>query len=278
MSELHAETWDTGTGLHGYVWHAAQPQGVVLLQHGFGEHAERYVTQYSELVPALLAAGFTVHALDLEGHGRSPGRRAVTDARLAVEQHLQARRELRRRALPVFLFGHSLGGLVTASSAATDPAGTAGVVLSGAAFLPGRGTALRLLSRAVAAVAPRLGTVRLPPAGMTQSAAILERVAEDALMFRGAMPARLGASMLDVAADAWPRYRAWQLPVLVVHGTADTYTEPEGSRLFFDTIPARDKTLHLVEGGYHETLNDPDGARVATLVVEWLQARLTLPL
>lgn len=269
-----AQPWDSGTGLCGYVWHAAPPRAIVLLQHGFAEYAERYVAQYSGLIPGLVAAGLTVYAIDLEGHGRSSGRRAVTDACLAVQQHRQARRTLRTQPLPVFLFGHSLGGLITASSAAVDADGVAGVILSGAALLPNRAAIVRRLAQLLATVVPAFPAVRLPPAGMTRSSAIVALADRDPLMYRGAMPAKLGASMLAVAHEAWPRYRNWRLPVLVIHGTADTYTEPEGSRLFVETIPATDKTLHLVEAGFHETLNDPGGDRVRRLILDWLDARI----
>src|SRR5690606_26355767 len=92
--------------------------------------AERYVARYHALVPQLLRIGIDVYAFDLRGHGRSPGERAIIDVREAVHDHLAARRALHAQSLPVFLFGHSLGGLVTAASVARDPSGVRGVVLS----------------------------------------------------------------------------------------------------------------------------------------------------
>ncbi|MEK9577968.1 MAG: alpha/beta fold hydrolase, partial [Aquiluna sp.] len=68
-------SWDIGESVAGYVWRAASPRAQVLLQHGYGEYAERYVTQYSGLIPKLNQNGFDVYAIDLPGHGRTDGER-----------------------------------------------------------------------------------------------------------------------------------------------------------------------------------------------------------
>jgi acylglycerol lipase len=272
--ELQQQSWDTGTGLAGYCWEAANPRAVVLLQHGLGEYAERYVAHYSQLVPRLVAAGLSVYALDLSGHGRSPGPRAAVDVRAAVEDHLTARRKLREQGLPIVLFGHSLGGLVTAGSVTRDPTGVRGVVLSSPALLLKSNPLGRFMALLLARLLPRLPTVRLNPDELCQRREIIAQVGTDPSMYHGRVRALSGATMLSVSHEAWPRYAGWLLPTLVFHGTKDTYTDPAGSMEFFDRIPAPDKTLRLVEGGYHELLNDDDGEDIMTLVMGWLDQRI----
>ena len=63
---------------------------------------------------------------------------------------------------------------------------------------------------------------------------------------------------------------------MVVHGTADTYTDPEQSQDFVRQIASVEKELRLVDGGYHELLNDHGADAVLGLVTDWLHA-LTLP-
>jgi alpha-beta hydrolase superfamily lysophospholipase len=246
----------------------------VLLQHGLGEYAERYVSQYGQLIPRLLAAGISVYAIDLRGHGRSDGARAALDVRDAVRDHLGARRKLRELGLPTVLFGHSLGGLVTASSVAQDPAGVHGVILSSPALLLKSTAIARAMALLLARVLPGLPTVRLDPDDLCQRRDIVAQVADDPLMYHGRVRALSGATMLAVSHEAWDRYRQWQLPTLVFHGARDTYTDPAGSRRFFETIPAQDKTLHMVEGGYHELLNDHGGDDILRLVMGWLDQRI----
>ena len=128
-----AEAWDFGRGLAGYAWRTPGAHANLLLTHGFAEYAERYVAHYHSLVPKLNALGFDVYGWDMAGHGRSPGARGVADLRKAVADHRAARAKLNDK--PLFVFGHSLGGLVTAASVAEDQDGVAGVVLSAPALL-----------------------------------------------------------------------------------------------------------------------------------------------
>lgn len=266
--------WDTGTGVRGYVWHAPEPRAVLLLQHGFGEYARRYVGRYGALIPNLLNVGVSVYAFDLRGHGRSPGRRAVTDVETAVADHLAARRKLESLPLPLFLLGHSLGGIVTATSVTRDPSDLRGVILSSPALLVTANLLTRLLARAAAAVAPTLPVRRLAPAGISRIAEQVELVKADSLMYHGAMPARLAASVLFTSRGNWNLYPRWEAPTLLIHGTADTFTEPQGSRRFVDTIASKDKELYLVEGGYHELLNDIGGDETLRVLLDWLARRL----
>src|SRR5215217_7122006 len=81
---IHCRPWDIGTGVTGYVWHAPHPRAVLLLQHGYGEYARRFVTQYNLLIPHLLNMGVSVYDFDMWGSGHSPGRRGLTDVGQAV--------------------------------------------------------------------------------------------------------------------------------------------------------------------------------------------------
>ncbi|SMB91229.1 alpha/beta hydrolase [Deinococcus hopiensis] len=267
--------WNAGTPVTGYVWHADGPLAAVLLTHGFGEHAGRYVERYHRLIPALVGAGFTVYAYDQRGHGRSEGRRAVVDTAQLEEDHLRVRETLRAQPLPLYAFGHSLGGLVTAASVARDPRGLAGVILSSPALLIGEDQPqwLKALAPMLAKLAPAAPVTDLGEGVLSRLAEEEAAYRSDPLIYQGRVPALTGASMLRLSGELWAKYPRWTLPTLVVHGTADRVTDVNGSKRFIQLISATDKTLQLVEGGYHELLNDEPRAEVLALILGWLRKR-----
>ena len=273
---IRCRPWDIGTGVQGYVWHAPEPRAVLLLQHGYGEYARRFVRQYNQLIPHLLRMGVSVYAFDMWGSGHSPGRRGLTDVGQAVEDHLAARRKLREQPLPVFLLGHSLGGLVTATSVVRDQCGLSGVVLTSAALQHEASQALLAFARVSGFFAP---TVRAPLKAADIS--LLYRGAEqdtqlaaDPLFYRGRLPMLVAGTGGNIAHDNWKLYPDWKVPLLVMHGTADTWTDPHGSQRLFEAVASEDKTLRLVEGGYHELLNDTERDETLGVLLTWLERRL----
>ncbi|MFC6592312.1 alpha/beta hydrolase [Deinococcus lacus] len=270
-----AHPWAMSAPVEGYAWKAADPRAAVLLTHGLGEYAGRYVTHYSQLIPALLDAGYDVYAYDQRGHGRSRGARAIVDAELLVADHFAAREALRRQPLPVYALGHSLGGLITAASAARDPRGLRGVILSSPALLVGADQSpwLRGAAPLLARLAPSLPAAALDTAQLSRLPSAVEAYKSDPQIYQGKVSVMTAASMMQLGRQLWALYPAWQLPVLAVHGTQDRYTDPDGTRRFMADIASPDKTLLEVEGGYHELLNDEGASETLAAILGWLDSR-----
>lgn len=269
------EVWNFGRGLSGYAWRATPARGSILLTHGFAEYAERYVARYNRLIPHLRDMGFDVFAFDLRGHGRSPGPRGVADLNAAVADHRAARAHLAGAGKPLYLFGHSLGGLITAASVAEDGDGVAGVVLSAPALLIRAPWHLRAIAGIAGALAPE---ARLAPPldaeGLSRIAEEVDAYRTDPMVSDTRVPAKTGATALALSKAAWKQYPHWITPVLVLHGLADRATDPEGSQRFIETIHAGDRTLRLYEEGRHELLNDLERDSVRDEILAWLAARL----
>lgn len=278
MTAPSPEDWSFGAPVRGYHWRAQASRGRVLLQHGYGEYAERFVMRYHGLIPQLLALGMDVYAIDLPGHGRSSGRRGSLDVRIATSEHLDAKRALVAEG-PLFLLGHSLGGLVTAHTVAADPAGIAGVVLTSAALPKTPSRALRALTALLAAVAPHAGVPlpAAPPDTLSRLPENAELFASDPLIYQGRLTNLTARTALLVAADIWREVGRWTPSTLILHGSEDRSTDPAGSRELFAAIPSKDKTLQIIPGGRHELLNDSDRDRVLALMLNWLDARAGRP-
>lgn len=271
------QSWDFGRGLSGYFWPAAEARANLLLAHGFAEYAERYIAHYHQLVPKLNALGFNVYAFDLRGHGRSPGARGVADMREAVADHIAARSALTAQGKPLYLFGHSLGGLVTAASVAKDKSKVAGVILSSPALAISAPAHLRAIAGLVSVFAPGARLVPpLDPEGLSRIPEEVTAYRNDPMVSDTRVPAKTGATAIDVAEAAWPLYRSWTTPVLVLHGEQDRATDPEGSKRFAATAPAPDKHLILYPQGRHELLNDLERDAVMAEITDWLSTRAAL--
>lgn len=277
VTSISCEPWDIGTGVAGYAWQAPEPKAALLLQHGYGDHVQRYVRQNGRLIPHLLRLGVSVYAFDMRGSGHSPGVRGATDVHKAIEDHCAARRTLREQPLRVFLFGHSLGGLVTVTSVLRDQTGVSGMILVSPAIKYDVNGFLRLVARIGGLVAPTLsGPIPVgSPDALSHDPEAVEAIRHDPLLYLGRVKWRTLGSAAPIIHENWKLYPRVRVPVLVVHGSADRIANPEGSRQFIETVSSPDKTLHLVEDGLHALLDDTGRQQTRQVILEWLQARIS---
>ncbi|WP_423378569.1 lysophospholipase [Burkholderia sp. LMG 32019] len=268
--ELASYRWPAGDG-------TAPPRATIALVHGLAEHAGRYAA----LAGRLNAAGIDVLAIDLRGHGQSPGKRAWVerfDGYLNDADALVA--EAARGNSPLFLMGHSMGGAVAALYAIERaPArghALTGLVLSSPALAPGRDVPRWMLavSRVISRVWPTFPAIKIDAALLSRDPAIVAANRADPLVHHGAVPARTGAEILDAMARIESGRGTLRVPVLVYHGTEDKLTEPDGSRAFGARVGSPDRTLTLYEGGFHETMNDLDRDGVIDALIAWIHARV----
>jgi alpha-beta hydrolase superfamily lysophospholipase len=250
------------------------PRGVLAVVHGFGEHSGRYGNLANRLVPR----GWAVYGFDHRGHGRSPGQRG--HIRFWADYREDVRRFLRFVEAqdvprPLFLMGHSLGGLIVLECALRGLLGLRGVIASAPALVqtgvsPLLVTASRILSR----VWPRFSLeARLDADLISRDPEVVKAYREDPLV-HGRGTARLGAEMHR--AMLWTRAHAkgFPLPLVILHGGADRLVPVKGSRLFFERITFPDKELRIYKEGYHEPHNDTHREQVLEDLEEWMERHL----
>jgi alpha-beta hydrolase superfamily lysophospholipase len=247
---------------------------VVALVHGVHEHSGRY----AYLASALMRRGIAVHALDLRGHGQSPGERGQVEASFDeyvgdVARFLDETRAAAEGA-PLFLMGHSMGGLVAAAvlvDRGTD--GLAGVVLSSPALAVDAPALLRRAAPVVARFFPDAPVTRLDLSGLSRDPVVARAYREDPLTLNQGVRARLGHEIVRTAERVRQRSDAFDVPLYLFHGTADRLTSPEGTRWLAAHAASDDVTLRLYEGLYHETLNEPERDDVIGALADWLADR-----
>lgn len=249
----------------------AAPVAVVVIVHGLAEHGGRY----AHVGRHLAEEGYATYVADHRGHGRSEGARGnitrmsdvVTDLETMVRGSAQ-----RHAGRPLFLYGHSMGGLVVLAYLTGRPAALSGAVLSACAVEIAVGSRLeRLAAPVLSAVAPNLGVLKLDATAMSRDPEVVRDYDEDPLNYRGKTRARSGAEILVTAERVKPKLGTVTVPLLVMHGTDDRVTAPASSGLVAAGVGSTDVTLKLYDGFFHELHNEPDRDGVLADVVRWLK-------
>jgi acylglycerol lipase len=275
MTELNYSEWLNANGIASYKWRAESPKGQVLLQHGLGEYSLRYVDQYSNLIPTLVGLGYDVYAFDLPGHGNSEGKRALIDLHKGIELHLRARELMAATQLPTVLYGHSLGGLITAGSIIRDGENIAAAVIgSSALHLPSQGWE-RAVAGLMGTVAPN-SPIPLPRPGLealSRDSKVVAKAALDPMFYQGKAKNLVAKTVLQVSDEVWSKAAGWQVPTLIMHGDKDTSTDHRASIKLYESIGARDKELAIYPGAFHELLNDLVKDEAAEKLIGWIQSK-----
>jgi len=250
------------------------PRATVVLVHGYGEHSGRY----GHVADALTQCGAAVYAYDQRGYGRSEGDRAYIEDFDTYLDDLDyvLQTPVLPADVPRFLMGHSMGGLVVLRHALLRQPDVEGLVLSAPAIEinPDLAPFLRRFAQWIGRVAPRLPTVRSPEGGISRDADVVAYAENDPLNYHGAVRARMGAEMLRAGDAVKERLEDVEYPFVVFHGTADTLTNPEWSQRLYDRAASTDKTIHLYDGLYHETHNEPERETVLRDLADWVHERM----
>ena len=270
-----------GVGGRRIFWHSWAPartaRGVIVLVHGAGEHSGRY----EHVVARLVDEGYAVHASDHRGHGRSDGPRAFIedmDDVVADVDSLVDRAVRSQPAVPLFMLGHSMGGLIALRYALIHQQRLSGLILSAAlAAIESVPKPLELVGRALSVVAPRTPLIAIDATLVSRDAAVVEAYISDPLVHHGKLPARTAAQLADAVESLPATVGAITVPALILYGTADGLAPPAGSVMLGERIGAADKAVTAYEGLLHEILNEPERDAVLADIVAWLGARVGAP-
>lgn len=270
------ETFEGAGGLKLFLrsWRpAGQARGVVMISHGFNSHSGQYLWVGEELA----ARGFAVYALDYRGRGQSEGERFHVEHVGDYEDDLSRAVRLaksREPGLPVFLLGHSAGGVIACIYTLDQQAELAGLICESFAFrVPAPDIALQVI-KGVSHLAPHAGVLKLKNEDFSRDPAVVKSMSEDPLIHDETQPSITVAALQRADERLTKEIPSITLPVLILHGTEDKATLPKGSQFFHDHAGSSDNTLKLYEGHYHDLLNDVGKEDVLADIAAWIEARL----
>jgi alpha-beta hydrolase superfamily lysophospholipase len=248
------------------------PQVLLVVSHGLAEHGGRY----EGLAARLVGHNCAVYALDHRGHGRSGGPRANIERFEYVVSDLGTfigRAQRQHPGVPVVLLGHSMGGAIALACALRYQDVLRALVLSAPALAPPEPpTGLRRLAlRASSAWRPDSGVLQLQSSYVSRDPEVVKAYERDPRVFRGQIPARTVAELLDGMEFIGEHAHELQLPVLVQHGTADRLVPLAAVQPIYQRLGLQKRrTIHLYDGLYHEVYNEPERERVFRDLVSWL--------
>jgi alpha-beta hydrolase superfamily lysophospholipase len=270
------EHWLNGTGGRIFTrqWEPqGEPRANLVICHGFNAHSGQYVRAAEDFA----SRGLAVTALDLRGRGKSEGERFyvesideyVSDLGLAIEHGRS-----RHADLPVFLLGHSAGGLTSVSYALDYQDRIDGLICEDFAFrVFAPNFALKLLEGASHLV-PHAHVLTLKMEDFSRDPEWVAQLNADPLTRDEVQPVQTVAALARAGERLEREFARITVPLLILHGTADKVTRPDGSEQFHREAGSSDKALRLYEGHYHDLLNDLGREQVMADIADWITARL----
>jgi alpha-beta hydrolase superfamily lysophospholipase len=261
---------------------AVPPFARMLIFHGYGDHSGRF----SHFKRWLAVRGVASDSFDFRGHGRSGGRRGfvrrwdeyLDDVRLVLQRSAPIWAEQGLANLPLFVLGHSHGGLILAAAGIQGilrPGDVAGCVMTAPFLVPAFPLSwpMRVFAAVTNVFAPALRVkTGLTPEHMTADPAMLSDSRADTLLLRSATP-RWYKTALQTQVQVIARARDFRLPLLCMIGNHDQIASLEGARRFVETCGSADKAFTVVEGARHEILRETTREQTFQEILSWMRGR-----
>jgi alpha-beta hydrolase superfamily lysophospholipase len=251
------------------------PRGVVVLSHGYAEHARRY----DHVAQRFGESGLFTYALDHRGHGRSGGKRVylrdlseyIDDFHTLVGIAASDHPGLKRVVL-----GHSMGGGVVFAYGVEHPDDYTAMVLSGPAVdaQDAVSPVMVFVAKALGKIVPGMPVEDLPTDAVSRDPAVVAAYNADPLVYHGKLPAGIARALMAVGETMPQRAAALTAPLLVVHGERDKLIPVAGSHRLLECVASEDAHLKVYPELYHEVFNEPERAVVLDDVASWIEVRI----
>lgn len=266
-----------GLRLQGTCWLPdGEAKAVICLVHGLGEHRGRY----QHVAEAMVRAGYGLYAYDQRGHGESEGKRGYTPGYDALLHDLDIVLQMiagKNAETPIFLYGHSMGGNVVANYLLyRDISRLRGAILTSPwLYLTHEPPGIQVaLAKFIVKLFPTFAQGNgLKIKDLSHDPVVNQAYKDDPLV-HGKISARLFLDAYAAGHKAVEHADQLALPTLLVHGSDDQITSPEGTKAFAEKA-GDTATLKIWDGLYHETHNEPNKDEVIQATIDWLDAHIS---
>ncbi|XP_011656037.1 caffeoylshikimate esterase isoform X2 [Cucumis sativus] len=261
-----------------------RPKAMVYYCHGYGDTCTFF---FEGIARKLALSGYGVFSMDYPGFGLSEGLhgfipsfdRIVDDV---IERYSKVKENPAFSALPSFLFGQSLGGAVSLKVHLKQPRSWSGAVLVAPMckiaddMVPPWAVAQVLIG-----VSKFLPKYKLVPQKDLAEVAFRdlkyrELTAYNVIAYKDKPRLQTAVEMLKTTQEIERRLKEISLPLLILHGEADTVTDPSVSKVLYEKASSSDKKIKLYKDAYHSLLEgEPDEVilEVFNDIITWLDER-----
>jgi alpha-beta hydrolase superfamily lysophospholipase len=248
-------------------------RAVVVIVHGFNSHSGQYLWVGEQLA----AKGLAVYALDHRGRGKSGGERFFVETAADYVDDVATFVNIAKSeqpGLPVYLLGHSAGGVISCTYALDRQSEIAGLICESFAFQVYAPDLVLAIVKGLSHIAPHVHVLKLPKEEFSRDPQVVQSMFDDPLIADENQPSQTVAAMVRADERLAKEFDQIKLPVLILHGTNDKVTKPGGSQIFYDNAGSKDKTLKLYDGYVHDLLNDVGKEVPMADIQGWLDARI----
>jgi len=255
-------------------WKCNNHKGIVILIHGLGEHSGRY----QHVAEFFNQKQFSVTAFDLPGHGKSSGKRghiASYDAVMELITFFIDDVRTKYAGLPIFLYGHSMGGSLVLYFGLTRKPQIAGIIASS----PGIATAqplppVKLIAgKILARIHPSfLMDNGLDTLGLSRDSSVVETYKKDPLVHPW-VSAALGMEIVEHGKWMLSQKHTITVPLLLLQGAADRLVSPLATDQFSEQVEGK-VVYRSWEHFYHELHNEPENQDILNAIVLWMNNTL----
>lgn len=265
--------WISKDGLQFYAhtWQPdSQPKAVITLVHGFGEHCVRY-TPYFEF---FIASGFAILGFDLRGHGKTEGKRGTIESYNALMDDIEIAVNKSNEffpEIPQFLYGHSMGGNLSLNYLIKKQPNIKGGIIT-SPWLALTDEPNFILKGLVSLLKNIIPNTTIDSGLKTEHISTvkgeIEKYEKDPLN-HGRISFRLFSEITTTGLWAIDNSHQINIPVLMMHGTADKITSPTASKKSYENN--KEKIEYVTwDGGYHELHNETNREEIAKTVIDWI--------
>lgn len=256
------------------------PKAVILGVHGLGEGSYRY----DFVGNSFSKNDYLFVMINQQGHGISEGDRChivkyqdlVQDMNDFIDDFFEKNPKLLSK--PRYIFGHSMGGLITTLTVLKRHEFFNGMILSGPLFKADPKIAnpvLIMIVKYLSVILPKLPVGdAINPTDVSRSKEIQYAYETDALTYHGKLRANLGYQMLLGIQEVEESFSKINLPFLLMHGKQDKLVMLSGSEKMYQESSSKDKEIKIYQNLYHEILNEPEKEEVMNDILKWLSQRV----